>query len=182
MLVLYSQRVRVLGRRNFGYINNDKGLIIVANHASFIDSLVLLYRLPFVTRFTVYKSAFKVPFLNRLYRGAGYIGVGMRGFGSAKGVQALFKALKQKERIIIYSDVEKEENRFEFSRSIVRLANEFNIPILPIAIKGAARVMPLGQYMLNPGIITLAVGKPSSYFTSPKELKQAVIELYEKIA
>lgn len=171
----------MVGRENFDLINANRGLIVAVNHQSFLDSFILLAKMPFLVRFTVYAVGFRLPFLKRIYRGAGYIGVGMRSIKTAH-LHTLFTALRNHERVIMYSEVSDDEERFEFSKGIIRLSQEFKVPILPIAIKGMNKVLPLNEPKLGWGEIILSIGKPSSYFSSPKELKEEVQRLYSRIS
>jgi 1-acyl-sn-glycerol-3-phosphate acyltransferase len=82
----------------------------------------------------------------------------------------------------MYSDVSDDEERFEFGKGIIRLSQQFKVPILPIAIKGMNKVLPLNEAKIDWGDIVLSVGKPSSYFSSPKELKEEVQRLYSRIS
>ena len=181
LLIICGINVKIMGRDNFDLINPDRGLIIAVNHSSFLDSFVLLAKLPFLARFTVYAIGFRLPFLKRIYRGAGYVGVGLRSIKTAH-LHTLFDALKKHERVIMYSDVSDDEERFEFGKGIIRLSQQFKVPILPIAIKGMNKVLPLNESKIDWGDIVLSVGKPSSYFSSPKELKEEVQRLYSRIS
>ena len=181
LLILCGIKVKIAGKENFDLISSDRGLIVAVNHQSFLDSFVLLAKLPFLARFTVYAVGFRLPFLKRIYRGAGYIGVGMRSIKTAH-LHTLFNALKNHERVIMYSEVSDDEERFEFAKGLIRLSQQFNVPILPIAIKGMNKVLPLNEPKLDWGEITLSVGKPSSYFSSNKELKEEVQRLYAKVS
>ena len=177
LLILSGIKTKVNGSENLKLIDPDKGLILAANHASFIDSYLLLAKLPFPFRFTVYQAGFRLPFLRNIYRGAGYIGVGPMGIRSVRHLATLLEAIKGKEKILIYSKVSKEEDKVEFSRGLIQLSNQFGIPILPVAIRGAARVLPMQRFLLGSGNITLSLGKPS-FFTSPEELKEITLKLH----
>ena len=168
-------RVKVFGRENLKLIDPSKGLILAANHSSFVDSYVLLAKLPFPVRFTVSSIGFRMPFLKTIYKGAGYIGVG--GKIGSKDVVSLFKALRKKDKIVIYSSVSREEESFEFSQNLIRLSNNFGVPILPVAIKGASQVLAMGKFFLADGKIDLCFAKPG-FFDSPLSLKREILKMH----
>ena len=47
-----------------------------------------------------------------------------------------------------------------FKRGAFMLASEFRLPVVPITIDGAFRVMPRDTYNVTPGTITLTIHKP----------------------
>ena len=98
LLALCWIRLKVHGKENLALIDQDKGLLLAANHASFLDSFILFARVPFPFRLTVYPAGFRIPFLRTVYRGAGYIGVGAKGVGSLHHLSHLFRALRDKEK------------------------------------------------------------------------------------
>ncbi|MBU0672812.1 MAG: 1-acyl-sn-glycerol-3-phosphate acyltransferase [Candidatus Margulisbacteria bacterium] len=177
LLILTGIKVKIKGRENLKLIDPEKPLIIAANHSSFIDSTVLVAKLPFPFRFTVYHVGFKLPFIRSIYNRAGYIGVGLKGLKTAKDAFSLYIALKKKEKILMYSEVGKEADGFWFNPRIVELSRSQNIPILPIAIKGTAKILPMRKFFLGGEGISLSIGKPA-LFSSPQELKAEVLRLF----
>lgn len=47
-----------------------------------------------------------------------------------------------------------------FKRGAFMLAGEFGLPVVPITIDGAFKVMPRHTYNITPGTITLTIHKP----------------------
>jgi len=147
----------------------DGKLIIAANHASFLDTFILLAVLPFPFHMTVHAIGFRVPFLRRIYKSAGYIGVG-------KGVETghgLYHVLLKGGKLVIFS----QPASFDFSPHLIQLSSLTDTLILPIAIKNTSKVLPFDKFRLQSrDTIKVAIGTPHK-FSSAGELKQAVLSL-----
>ncbi len=160
------------------FSDDNQKLIIVANHSSFLDTFILLAKLPFPFYMTVYPLGFRIPFLRRVYKAAGYIGVG-KGSNLALSSYGLYKVLSQQAKVVIYSaPVMKQEREFEFSPEIIKLSKLTDTLILPIAIKNCSKALPFNKFRLkNREKIRINIGTPQK-FVSPQELRQAILSLY----
>ncbi len=181
LFILVGLRVKVIGQENIDLIDPEKGLILAANHSSFIDSFVLLAKLPFTAISTVYSAGFRLPFLKTLYKGTGSIGVGAKGIKETTHLFSLFKAIKNKERIIIFSKISKDEQSIEFNRNIVEISNKLAAPVLPVSISGTSKVLPLKGILLGSRNITLSLGKPA-YFSTSRELTSKIHNMHARIS
>jgi 1-acyl-sn-glycerol-3-phosphate acyltransferase len=174
--------IEIVGKDNLKRIDPAKGLLIAVNHHSFLDTFVLLANLPFPLRLVVYPAGFRVPILKTIYKRAGYIGLTLKKNKTTPHLFSLFKALQKGDRIVVYSvPVDGNRKDFKFSPALIELAKRFDVPILPIAIKGAAKILPMDRYWLGPGKVALSIGRPS-HFSSPEELKREVIGLHARIS
>ncbi len=181
LLILTWIPVKVLGRENLKDYDMQQGLIVAVNHSSLLDTFVLLAKLPFVFKFIAYGAGFRLPFIKVLYEGAGYVGAGLKGEKMVPHLVSLREVLKRKEKIAIYSRPSMKEGEVKFSEGAVWLSNEFQTPILPVAIKGASELLPMGKFLLGWGRVILSIGKPS-YFSSPDALQKEVSRLYAEIS
>lgn len=147
--------VKLIGTEN---IPKAKGFVIAANHSSFIDSLVLIAFLPISFKIVAARAGFKLPLMNRIFVGAGYIPAGLNmSFAEQAG---LYKALKNKNNVLIYSKLAREGEIGKFTEAMVAAAKEAGVPILPVCIKGSTKVLPMRKFILKDGQISIRIGEP----------------------
>jgi 1-acyl-sn-glycerol-3-phosphate acyltransferase len=137
--------------------------IVISNHESFADILVLLAVLPMQTRFLAKRSIFRVPVLGWSIAAAGFIPVdrGERARGLAT-VEAALARLSGGRSVVIFP----EETRTrtgelsEFKRGAALLALRSGLPLLPVALAGTFRILPRGSLSMSPGPVVVAAGRP----------------------
>ena len=166
-------RVRLIGAAN---IPAAGGMVIAANHSSFIDNLVLLGELPLRFKIVASRAGFSLPFMGRVYRGAGYIPTGLRMDLSEQ--MKLYRELKNKRNVLIYSKLPKNSKLGEFTEAMIAAARETHCPIVPISIKHAREVLPMKKFILKKGEIVVRIGEPI-YVPDLKILQDKIRELYQ---
>ncbi len=137
--------------------------VIVANHESFCDILVLLAHLPMQLRFLAKRSIFRVPILGWSIRAAGFVPVdrGDKTRGTAT-VEAALSRLETGRSLVLFP----EETRTRtgdlspFKRGAALLALRSGFPLLPLGLAGTRRVLPRGSLLMTPGKVILSVGEP----------------------
>jgi len=159
----------------FENIEKDTGFIIAANHSSFIDSIVLLGILPFQFKFVADSSGFSLPFFGRLYKAAYWIKKDNK--MKFKDQVVLYNALKKNERVVIYSSVAKKWELSSFSEAVIKYSNNAGSPILPVAIKGASKTLPMKKFIFEDNRIEVKIGK-ARYFSDAQALYDEVERLY----
>lgn len=154
-----------LGLCRIKCINRDKlqqqsPFIFTANHASYIDSLVMISLLPSNTRVVVKKELFKMPFVRTIIKKLDYLGVDRmdlsKGLEDAKEIENVLKAGHS---ILIFP-----EGTFGYASGLrpfrlgaFKLAIETNTPICPIAIKGTRHLWRDGEKLMRPRQVTVTV-------------------------
>ena len=158
-------------------VDKDQGLIIAANHGSFLDYFILQEVLSLPLIFAVWRAGFKVPLLRRVYRHLGYVGLGKREDNLRFSIMTA-RLIEGKGRLVIMSRPNYgNETKAEYGDSLISLSLSSKTPILPVAIKNASKVMPLGKWRLNSGRISVSIGKPA-FFNSTAELQEEIGRLY----
>jgi len=144
-------------------IERGKSFVVVANHESFCDILVLLATLPMQVRFLAKRSVFRVPVLGWSIAAAGFVPVDREDRSrSAATVEAALHRLQGGRSLVIFP----EETRtptgdlLPFKRGAAHLALRSGLPILPVALAGTYRVLPRGTLAITPGPVIMAVGNP----------------------
>ena len=172
-LSLAGIRIEVAGLNN---LSKDQGYIIAVNHSSFLDNLVLLAKLPISFKFVADEAGFSLPLMGRIYRSAGYIKTGLR--MHLKDTYTLYRALRQRESVLVYSLVPERGEMGKFSSALPAFAREAGVPILPVCLKGCSQVLPMNKFILREGRISLRIGE-SLPSPDPELLAARMRELYE---
>ncbi|MBV9576159.1 MAG: AMP-binding protein [Gammaproteobacteria bacterium] len=148
--------VEVIGREK---LQQSSPIIFAANHASYIDSIVLLTLLPTTTRFVGKKELFSVPLLRSLMRKLDYIAVDRmdfsKGLEDAKRIEDELKM----NPILIFP-----EGTFSYASGLrpfrlgaFKIAANTETPICPIALKGTRNILRGDEKLIRPGKITVTV-------------------------
>lgn len=178
LLLLPRVMVEIAGKENLSGIDKEKGLIIAANHASFLDYFILQKVFDFPIKFAVWSAGFKIPLLKRVYDELGYVGVGVKGDNLISSYQ-FYQILKEKGSLVILSRPSfTGEDQIEFGEAIIKLSLSTQSPILPVAIKNASKVLPLGKYLFDRGKVKVVIGRPA-FFDSTQSLQNEILRLYQ---
>jgi 1-acyl-sn-glycerol-3-phosphate acyltransferase len=140
-----------------------KSVVVVANHESFCDILVLLATLPMQVRFLAKRSVFRVPVLGWSIAAAGFVPVdrGDRARGAAT-VEAALRRLRGGRSLVIFPEETRTRDGelLPFKRGAAHLALKSGLPLLPIGIAGTFRILPRGTWEIRPGPVLVSVGNP----------------------
>lgn len=141
-------------------LHETQPLIFIANHASYIDSLVLLAVLPSNCLFVAKRELLKFPLMKTLFVKLGYLTVDRLDFSqSLIDVAALENALTTKHSIAIFP-----EGTFTYATGLrpfkpgaFKLAVDHGIAICPLALRGTRNILRSGSGLAKPGTITVTV-------------------------
>ena len=158
--VVAGVRVRVLHRER---LDRDRSFVIVANHESFCDILVLLANLPMQVRFLAKRSVFRVPVLGWSIAAAGFVPVDRE--NRSRGTETVDSALRRLSggrSVVIFPEETRTRNGelLPFKRGAAHLALRSGLPILPVAFAGTFRVLKRGSLLITPGPVVMSVGNP----------------------
>lgn len=185
ILFVTGVRLRVLHKER---LEAGRSAVIVANHSSMSDILVLFAGLPVQIRFMAKRSVFRLPLLGWGIAAAGFIPVD-RG-DSVRGrvsVGVALRRLREGRSVVVFPE---ETRSFDgkllpFKKGAALVAIRAGLPILPIAIVGTSRVLPRGSLRSAPGPVFLVVGEPILTFGKTdgdrNELTRAAREAIERL-
>ena len=137
--------------------------VFVANHASYLDPILVMATLPARLRFAVKARLATYPFLGTAIRKAGHIPI-EKGDLSQKieGAGAVLAALQGDESLFVFP-----EGTFVFAPGLLpfrlgafRAAVEGGCPVVPVAIAGTRAMFPAGTMVLRRSAVTVTVGAP----------------------
>ena len=142
---------------------DGRSFVVVANHESFSDILVLLAKLPLSVRFLTKKSVFRVPVLGWSIRAAGFVPVdrGNRA-RSLTTVEAALALLKSGRSLVVFPEETRARTGelLPFKSGAALLAVRSGYPLLPVGIAGTRRALPRGTLAISPGPVAMAIGRP----------------------
>ncbi len=124
--------------------------VVVANHASYLDGVVLYAALPPVFGFVIKREMSKVPVANLLLRriGSHYVDRGS-GNKSARDTRKLLKRANAGGALAVFPEgtFHDEPGLAEFRSGAFVIAAKAQLPIVPIGIRGTRRALPSRRFM-----------------------------------
>ena len=160
LLAIAGISVRVLHPER---LERGRSFVIVSNHESFCDILVLLANLPMQVRFLAKRSVFRVPVLGWSIAAAGFVPVDRedRSRGT-ETVDAALRRLSGGRSLVIFPEETRTRtgDLLPFKRGAAHLALKSGLPVLPVALAGTYRVLKRGSFVITPGVVAMAVGEP----------------------
>jgi fatty-acyl-CoA synthase len=152
--------LRIMGKENFA---TDKPVIYAANHASYMDAAIALAIMPPGTRFVAKKELFSLPIIGTYMKKMGYLSVDRtslpRGLEDTVEIES---ALKNGHSVLIFP-----EGTFGYAAGLrpfrlgaFKIATETGVPIVPVAIRGARKLLRDGSWLMQPNRIRVTVCEP----------------------
>ena len=158
----------------------DKQFIIIANHMSFVDSLISVV-IPVKKKFMVGKVFTKIPIFGWLTEKSGFVPA-EKGNPEVnkRAVSKAIKSIKDGSSFFIYPEGQRELTPYKYEKfktGAFRIAHKTGIPILPLTIKGTDKAMPIGG-KVNFADIEIIIDEP---FYVENDDYQSYIEKSKKI-
>ena len=153
---------KVAGLENLGQLSS---VIYAVNHASYIDTIVMLAYVPPRTRFVGKKELLSVPIIRTFMRKLDYLAVDRidlpKGIEDTKHIEY---ALKAGNSILIFP-----EGTFGYASGLrpfrlgaFKIAAETNTPICPIALQGTRSILRDNEKLMRPGRVRVTISAPIS--------------------
>jgi len=159
-LAIIGVPVAVEGREN---VVDDTRYVIMANHESSLDIVVLLTAIPASVelRFLAKKSLFAIPFLGWAMKAAGFIPVDREDRSTATATlrQTLGEISRGGSPLVFPEQTWTSDGRLlPFARGGFLVALKSGLPILPVGLEGPRLVLPPGEGVLRPRPVTVRIG------------------------
>lgn len=163
LLAVSGVRVRIEGGAK---ISPEGSYVFVSNHASYMDTPVVLANIPVQFRFMAKKGLFSIPFMGWHLARAGHIPVYRDNPRAAVKTLALAAEAIQKRGISLIVFPEGGRSRTgelrDFKDGAAYIAIRAGVPIVPIALKGTRAILPYGSGLPRSGEAEMRVGDPIS--------------------
>jgi len=183
LLRITGSPVRVIGGEN---LRATPVAVYAANHLSYMDTPVVLSKLPFQFRILARHDLFKLPFIGWYLQRSGQIPVDSTSLRSTlaslnRGVKALQSGMP----LVIFPEGGRAaDGKLQpFLSGPAFMAIRAQVPVIPMAIVGTYELMPMHTYHLQPRPLLLVVGQPISTveYTS-KSADQLTQRIFEAIS
>ena len=180
VLKICGVRLQVLGLE---HLDRGSSYIYVANHASYFDIPSVLAGIPDETRIVYKKELERIPIYGwGLRLGKTYIPIERKkGSEALQSLEEAAKKVREGSSVLLFAEGTRSlDGKLQpFKRGAFNLAVRAGVAVVPLTILGSYRVMRKGSFRINPGMITIIVGKP---IASPgANGKTAEIQLMEQV-
>lgn len=170
-------RVKVYGRDN---ISRGQSYVFVANHQGAYDIFSIYGYLGHNFRWMMKKALERIPLVGYSCKVSGHIFVDNSSPSAVKAtMEAAERRLAGGMSVVVFPEGSRtlDGRMHAFRRGAFTLAVEFGLPVVPITIDGAYKILRRGSLLPRPGRIILTVHKP---IEAPESGKHELAELMDK--
>jgi 1-acyl-sn-glycerol-3-phosphate acyltransferase len=160
--------------------------IFAANHVSNIDALAFAPHIPRRVSLLLKKELFRMPILGFGMRMAKFVVVDRESRqGAANSLKDSLRYLSEGLSLALYPEGTRSPDGrlMPFKRGAFVMALQAGVPIVPVSIAGARKLMPKGTWAIHPGEMTIRFGHPidpSAYTTAT--LRDLLNRVHEAVA
>ncbi|MEM7141291.1 MAG: lysophospholipid acyltransferase family protein [Actinomycetota bacterium] len=143
-------------------VPSDGGVILAANHLSFLDSVLLMYAPPRRVTFLGKQEYVTARATRRLFPAAGMIPVDRSGRGVARSLGLAIERLRAGEIVGIFPEGTRSRDGLLHPGhpGVAHMALKSGAPIVPVGIVGSDRSMAPGRLLPNRSPISVTFGEP----------------------
>ena len=137
--------------------------VLVANHASYIDPIVLMAAVPISFHFVAKRTLTEYPLIGTVIRKAEHLTIEKAGLSDRlAGADQVERQLRDGDRLLIFAEgtFARRPGLLPFRLGAFRAAVDSGRPIIPIALAGTRRVLPDGTWLFRHAPITVTIGAP----------------------
>ncbi|MDQ6679223.1 MAG: 1-acyl-sn-glycerol-3-phosphate acyltransferase [Acidobacteriota bacterium] len=144
-------------------LDPKESYVIVANHASYMDTPVLMATLPLQFRFLAKAELFRIPFIGTHLGRAGHFPVERGNVrASLKSMSEAARAIRERHvSVLIFPEGGRSEDKLrEFKEGAAYIAIKSGVPIVAIALVGTRAVLPMHSKRVRPGLVRVLISRP----------------------
>ncbi len=137
--------------------------VLVANHLSNFDALVLFAHIRRHMRFVAKEELKRVPILGLALRRAGNIFIDRKGSSADRQkLHEAAKAVRERVSVVFFAEGTRSEDGVlrPFKKGAAIMALEAGVPLVPVAIAGTHLILQKGSMIIHPHPAALVIGKP----------------------
>ncbi len=160
LLRVSSIRLRTEGLER---LTPGRNYVLVSNHASYMDTPVLLVGLHMQFRFLAKKELFAIPFIGTHLTRAGHFPVERENVrASLKSMSEAAKRLKEQNiSVLVFPEGGRTVRHLRsFKEGAAYIAIKAGVPVVPIALVGTREVLRMHSKEVIPGNVIVRVGEP----------------------
>lgn len=145
-------------------IDPNSSYVFVSNHLSYMDTPVVLSRIPVQFRFMAKDGLFKIPFLGTHLMQAGHIPVPLGDPRAAvKSLTIAAQTIRDRGvSVLVFPEGGRSMDGVlrNFKEGAAYIAIKAGVPVVPIALVGTRSILAMGSATFRPGAVTLRIGEP----------------------
>lgn len=175
-------RVEVRGSEN---VEHGQSYVFVANHQGAYDIFAIYGWIGHNFKWMMKKSLERIPMVGYACKKAGHIFVDKSSPGAIRAtMQKAEKQLAGGMSVVVFPEGSRTRNgkMSRFKRGAFMLAEEFNLPVVPITINGAYDVMPITSKIPRYGKIIVTIHKPITAPADGYDIPTLIAQSQEAIA
>lgn len=160
MLAACGVRPRVSGLEHLDAAGSS---VVVANHASYIDPIVLMGIMPVPFHFVAKRALLRYPVISTVIRKCEHVTIERAGLSDRlAGLDQVERRLRAGDRLVIFPEgtFARRPGLLPFRLGAFRAAVDTGIPIVPVAVAGTRRVLPDGTWLFRHAPIAVTIGPP----------------------
>jgi 1-acyl-sn-glycerol-3-phosphate acyltransferase len=141
LIWLLSHSMYRVEHRNLDRIPEEGAALLVCNHVSFVDALLIAGAVRRPIRFVMYYKIYRLPVLNFIFRTAGTIPIAGRNEDAEiyeRSFQRIARYLANGELVCIFPEgkLTLDGEISGFKRGMTRIVEETEVPVIPMALQG----------------------------------------------
>jgi 1-acyl-sn-glycerol-3-phosphate acyltransferase len=163
--------------------------IFAANHESALDILAVVRAIPRGVRFVAKRELFRIPVFGWYLRLGGHVEVDRR--DHARAIASLGLAAEKvrvgTSLIVFPEGTRSPDGRVQpFKQGPFVIASRSGVPVVPVAVTGAAEVNPKARIAVRPGTIRVTIGEPVRPADFPgklellAEVRRRIVEMHRE--
>jgi len=154
-------RLHITGREN---IPKEGGVIIASNHLSYLDIPLLGYSIGRRADYMGKRELFNIPIISSLFRTLGGFPID-RDKLDRTALKDAVKRLKSGRVIVVYPEGTRSRDSIlqPGKPGVGIIVKMSGAKVVPAAIQGTDRAMPIGAWLIRPAKVTVKFGKPLDF-------------------
>ncbi len=147
------------------HLESGRSYFFAANHQSILDVLVLYRAFPMPLRFVLKEELGRIPLFGTYVRLMGMVLIKRQ--ARRQAVNKLLKGafdLPAGHCLVAFPEGTRGDGQGvgAFKAGVFVPALEGQLPVVPIAMEGPARLLPKGTFKVRPGVVRIRIGEPIS--------------------
>lgn len=155
-----GSKIKVIGEEN---VPKDGPVLFVSNHQSYLDIPILLGFIDKPKAFIAKKELVKIPVFSTWMKSLRCIFIDRSDVRqSLRAIKKGIKLLKEGYSFVIFPEGTRSQDGKlrEFKQGSLKMATKSKVPIVPVTIKGANKIMPRGKIVIIPTDVEVIISKP----------------------
>src|SRR6185295_354174 len=159
-------------------IPSDGACIITPNHVTYADPIWITIPIRRRVYYMAWDKPFRIPVLGQLMRIFGAFPVNLDVAADASAQREAIELLQKGRALVMFPEGGRTRTGklMLFKMGAFRLALAHGVPIVPVSIKGAGKIWPVGQMLPHPGKLVITYHAPIDVIRSAEEETRIVVK------